>query len=78
MGIKKAVNLGLCTRIMVCALISVLKRQKWVGFCELEASVVHIASSRQDRLHNEDPIANKQTHRQPDNQPTSEPERTLQ
>lgn len=78
MGIKSAVKLGLCTCIVVCALIPVLKRQKQVGFCELKASVVYIVSSRQDKLHNETLLqTNQHTHTQTDNQPTSEPERTL-
>lgn len=72
MGIKSALKLGLCTCIVVCALIPVLKRQKQVGFCELEASVVYIASSRQDKLHNETLLQiNQHTHR--DKQTTKQP-----
>ena len=52
MGIKKALKLGLRTRVLVCALISVLKRQKQVDFWEFEASMVYKASSRLDRLYN--------------------------
>lgn len=65
-------KVGLCTYIVVCALIPVLEREKQVDFCEFEAIMVYIASSRLVRLNNETLL---QTNKHTDNQTTNEPER---